>query len=274
MTEHGPVWTGQVRVVPDALEEPLKWRKSQKVFVNSMSDLFHESVPDDFLDRVFAVMALAKEHTFQILTKRPGRMLTYLAGDFVSKLAGWACAAVRFDAWKAPTICEAAWPLSNVWLGVSVENQATADERIPILLQTPAAVRFLSVEPLLGAIDLSCVELPAKYNLSPSCPGRIDALRADNEDRFYTGHRTIDWVIVGGESGPAARPCNIDWIRDIVRQCKAASISVFVKQIGSHPIHLPNAVTDGPYHVRDRKGGDPDEWPGDLRVREYPRTTR
>lgn len=123
MTEHGPVWTGKVRVVEEALAEPPSWRKPCRVFVNSMSDLFHEGVPAEFIDRVFAVMQLARRHTFQILTKQPHRMALHR-------------------------------PPANVWLGVSVENQATADERIPLLLQTPAAVRFLSVEPLLEAVDL------------------------------------------------------------------------------------------------------------------------
>jgi protein gp37 len=208
MTRYGPVWTGKLRLVPEVLQEPLRWRKPCRVFVNSMSDLFHEAVPQEFIDRVFSVMAEARLHIFQILTKRPGRMLE---------------------------IARRHAPLSNVWLGVSVENQAMADERIPLLLDTPAAVRFLSVEPLLGPVNI--------FRRNGCVP--------------------IGWVIVGGESGPGARPCDVEWIRDLVCQCRGADVPAFVKQLGTQPLGLE-------YCLRDHKGGNPAEWPEHLRVREYP----
>lgn len=262
----------EVRCHPERLEQPLSWRKPQKVFVNSMSDLFHEDVPTDFQDRVFAVMALAKEHTFQILTKRPQEMRRYLDSKDPACLA--AAAPEQYPC-SSLVIEDCDWPLPNVWLGVSVENQETADERIPVLLQTPAAVRFLSVEPLLGSVNLTA--------------------HLDRGADYY-GQRewkTVDWVIVGGESGPGARPCNIEWIRDIVRQCKAAGVACFVKQVGAVPVMLETEwralsttpllsatnhlkVLPGfvPLHLRDRKGGDINEFPEDLRVREWPEDLR
>jgi len=149
----GPQWTGKVVTVEDALLEPLSWRKPQRVFVNSMSDLFHEDVPDEFIDKVFAVMALAERHTFQILTKRPERMREWFdenGRDAVQHTVHYP----QFDRWRQ-SITLGQWPLPNVWLGVSAEDQQRADERIPLLLQTPASVRFVSCEPLLGPVDLS-----------------------------------------------------------------------------------------------------------------------
>lgn len=128
-----------VRTHPERLDQPLRWKKPRRVFVNSMSDLFHEDVPDEFIDKVWEIMANAPDHTFQILTKRPARMLAWTGGVDAGK----------WPMWLLP------WPLPNVWLGVSVEDQATADERIPPLLRTAAAVRFISLEPCLGPVDLS-----------------------------------------------------------------------------------------------------------------------
>jgi protein gp37 len=230
-TERGPVWTGDIRLVLAALEEPLRWKKPSRVFVNSMSDLFHEGAPDEFIDQVFGVMGTCRRHTFQVLTKRPERMRDYLIAN---------------HARGSDT--------PNVWLGVSAENQATADERIPILLQTPAAVRFVSTEPLLEPVDIR--------RWIVGC----------NDYRDPPEHAGIHWVIVGGESGPNARPCNVEWIRDIVRQCKAAGVRVFVKQIGGLAFNgsLRGHEPDCRWLTDDRKGGDPAEWPEDLRVREYP----
>jgi protein gp37 len=217
-----------VQLIYERLERPLSWRRPRRVFVNSVSDLFHEHVPDAFIDAVFITMLRAEQHIFQVLTKRPERMLAYSRG----RLLGL--------------------PLPNVWLGVSVENQRWADERIPQLLETPAAVRFLSCEPLLGPLDLE----------------------------LDTG-RAIDWVIVGGESGKGARPCNVDDLTDIVAQCDLADVSCFVKQLGSQPVvadltHWRSGITLLPdasgyaVHLRDGHGGDPAEWPEELRVREFP----
>jgi protein gp37 len=278
----GPQWTGVVRTVESALLEPLSWKKPQRVFVNSMSDLFHEDVPFEFIDRVFAVMALAPRHTFQILTKRADRMRQYFATVATRHL--WASAGKEFpggkaDGWQAKcddAICNGPFPLPNVWLGVSVEDQQRADERIPLLLQTPAAVRFLSCEPLLGPLDLFC-----QYRDG----ARANVLKlADISDGAPSGMQAIHWVIVGGESGPGARPFDISWARSIVKQCKDARVSCFVKQLGANPEIAQGCGDCDPclagqrcyqsYNVlmglRSRKGGDMAEWPSDLRVREFP----
>jgi len=222
-----PVWTGKLARAPDHIvTAPLRWTRARRIFVNSMSDLFHHDLPDEWIDEVFAVMALAPQHTFQILTKRPERMRTYLTRD-------WASAA-RFhvESLTLPTVSKNAGdaqerlrrytsrgvphPLENVWLGVTAEDQARADERIPPLLSTPAAVRFVSAEPLLGPIDLPAAGM--KWN------GRLD--RETGERRF------LDWVIVGGESGPGARPMHPDWARSLRDQCYAAGVPFFFKQWG------------------------------------------
>lgn len=173
-----PIWNNRVVCMPERLTEPFKWRSLKRVFVNSMSDLFHEDVPDEFIGAVFASMQSCPQHTFQILTKRPARMAGLLSR------AGLAV-------------------LPNVWLGVSVENQQAVDERIPLLLQTPAAVRFLSVEPLLGRVWIEMEQL-----------------------------RALDWVIVGGESGTGARPMHPEWALAIRDQCVAAGVPFFFKQWG------------------------------------------
>jgi protein gp37 len=201
----------------ERLSKPLHWKKPSKIFVNSMSDLFHDDVPDEFIDQVFAVMALTPRHIYQILTKRPERMLAYtkrLGGSFklfdvaVSKL-GYT---KEFSAARL-----AGWPLPNVWLGVSVEDQATADERIPILLQAKAALHWISAEPLIGPIDLEQVPVGMSGPLRPGAAGLAPRL---------------GWVVVGGESGGKARPMRIDWARSLRNQCKQAEIPFFFKQTG------------------------------------------
>lgn len=200
----------------ERLDAPLHWKKPRRIFVNSMSDLFHEDVPDEFIDRVFAMMALSPQHTFQILTKRPSRLLQYMTDDggfgrwgFID---GWARRFYEGEHNKPfPAGKILIGPLPHVWLGVSVEDQATADERIPLLLQTPAAVRFLSCEPLLGPIDCR-----------PAWNRGLPWLRRDG----------ISWVIAGGESGPKARPSHPDWFRSLRDQCAAAGVQFFFKQHG------------------------------------------
>lgn len=224
--KHGPRWAGAARFVPDMLGEPLRWRKPQRVFVNSMSDLFHEDVTNEQIADIFQVMAKCRQHTFQILTKRPKRM-------------------VEWFGWMGKEATEE-WPLPNVWLGVSCESQKYADERIPLLLQTPATVRFISAEPLLG-------------------PVRLDGFLRGKESHSPF----LDWVIVGGESGNGARICDIEWIRAIARQCSAAGVACFVKQLGSAAgIAALGAYVRRP--MNDRKGGDINEFPADMRVREFP----
>ena len=240
------VFTGVVRCLPKRLDQPLRWRKPRRVFVNSMSDLFHPDVPFDFIDQVFAVMALTPQHTYQILTKRPERMAEYLEGDMDDlgyRLCGAAAQFVVGDPGPAPP-----WPLRNVWLGTSVEDQAAADERIPHLLNTPAAVRFVSCEPLLGWVALDRWLLESEPPHAPVVDG-------------------LGWIIAGGESGPCARPCSLLWIRELVEQGLFAGVPIFVKQLGAKPFH-PDF---GDIPLKDRKGGVPLQWPVDLRIREFPK---
>lgn len=415
-----------VRCHPERLDQPLRWRKSRRVFVNSMSDLFHEDVPDEFIDKVFGVMALAPLHTFQVLTKRPERARAYLtARNDPTGVLPIRRASSEFMAAAGHPTEPWSMPLANVWLGVSVEDQATADERIPLLLDTPAAVRFVSYEPALGPVDfgawlpggfdggqrsnglvplddevredaaeegfgvsrsvgrpgthrlpppplgapvvpsnvatahggvqplddLGCravdrdshgpasvypdssvdvplaVEQPGDVSErggvvghrdrlcehprtgAPSDPGGVDAsgdrapggpeslgdlgdggaslIRGDDLgigqiESTHTPH-CIDWLILGGESGPGARPFDLAWARSVIEQGRAAGVPVFVKQLGARPVYaVDNRAGDGldvavlgrtsllTFKLRDRKGGDPDEWPEDLRVREFP----
>ena len=299
-TKAGPQWNGDIRLVEEALMEPLSWRKPARVFVNSMSDLFHEGVPDEFIDRVFAVMHLAERHTFQILTKRANRMQEYVTSRTEcdpSHVAIWTEQGPRQrDGVSDGLKYRVPWPLPNVWLGVSAEDQQRADERIPLLLQTPAAVRFVSAEPLLGPVDLMrWMPHQAAYRIhAPSRSGKQQSQCVEC-GRVTAGFerecRTIemgdgpDWVIVGGESGPGARPCGVAWMRGIVQQCQSAGVSVFLKQLGARPrlggacdssFTNPVRVTASSGGVdivlQNRKGGDPAEWPADLRVREFPRS--
>jgi protein gp37 len=230
-------WTGKVYLNEPHLTDPLKWKRGRMIFVPSHGDLFHTDVPDWFIDRVFAVMALSPRHTFQVLTKRPERMREYLAGlqsaadahapntvsgrftpTQVINLRMFAARPHVAGGFLGTAIsASTSWPLPNVWIGVSVENQATADERIPHLLATPAAVRFLSCEPLLSAVDLTrLVYRGDRFNPLDTC------------NDMAAPH--IDWCIVGGESGPGARPMNIEWARSLVGQCRAAGVACFVKQ--------------------------------------------
>lgn len=265
-----PQWTGRVELIESKLMEPLHWRKPCRVFVNSMSDLFHEALPDEAIDRVFAVMALCPQHTFQILTKRPERMLEYFRPDGFSGFGEHIMIARYAAIWSAMEASGISigtrtalsdWPLPNVWLGVSVENQATADERIPPLLQTPAAVRFVSYEPALGPVDFS--------QIYSGVIGR-DALRVQASSSFQN-EQHLDWLIVGGESGPGARPFDIAWARSARDQCRAAGVAFFMKQVGAKPFNSESAMPRNCKTVlRDRKGGDISEWPEDLRIRQFP----
>lgn len=258
-TERGRAqWTGAVRVVPEHLGDPLRWQRPRRVFVNSMSDLFHENLSSEDIAAVFGVMAASPTHTFQVLTKRANRMREWFA--WVAENARTVCRVAASSYIGRPVEREpygTGWPLPNVWLGVSCEDQRAADERIPELLATPAAVRFVSAEPLLGPIDLR------KWTLAEHGRRHIGALPG------------LSWVIIGGESGPNARPCDVAWIRSIVDQCRESDVACFVKQLGSNAYaddwHGDLFVPTRPIRTNDRKGGDPSEWPVDLRVREFPR---
>lgn len=224
-----------VRCHPERLDQPLRWRRPRRVFVNSISDVFHEDVPDSFIDQVFAVMALAPQHTFQVLTKRPGRMRVYSASAYrrvcaeLEKYPRAKTSRLRdnrsVDGQVGPMNLRV-WPLQNVWLGVSVEDQATADERIPLLIETPATVRWLSMEPLLESVSLRWLpawpENPPYTAENPLYNGGI----TDHLD----GLRRLGWVVVGGESGQKARPMHLDWVRSIRNQCQTAGVPFFFKQ--------------------------------------------
>lgn len=262
-------WNGGVELVPEALTDPFSWKKPRRVFVNSMSDLFYgdaaderaakaggypfEPVPFEYIDKVFAIMALCPQHTFQILTKRPERMSEYCSTRtchpfLIPKAAKELGQAVDVDIWRAGM----SWPLLNVWLGTSCENQATAEERIPHLLRCPAAVRFLSCEPLLGPIDIKNFE--NRYWRCDSCEQAYDFACAEGRDlsnsecsdcdggRYGEMQRTLHWVIVGGESGSNARPMHPDWARSLRDQCQAAGVAYFFKQWGEWS---PMSTTDG-----------------------------
>lgn len=228
-------WNGKVRFVPDALSQPLRWKRPRRIFVNSMSDLFHENITDDQIDRIFAVMALSPRHTFQVLTKRPERMLAWAThgGDgrwgYVDGRARqiWReYSGKEFPAGKMLPFK----PLPNVWLGVSVENQAAADERIPLLLQTPAKVRFLSCEPLLGPISFRWAPY-AHVSTGETYREYLERTGVINE---YEALMKLDWVIVGGESGRNARPMEASWALGLRDQCNAAGVAFFFKQWGEY----------------------------------------
>lgn len=305
----GPVWTGEVRLNAEWLDQPLRWRRPRMIFVCAHGDLFHEAVPDEWIDRVFAVMALAPRHTFQILTKRSARMRAYiksLSGDDVmrrcdrqARLMGGArrsaplpaphtmqrvCILLHegapgqqlIDHWGMASERDhaRAWPLPNVWLGVSAERQEEADERIPDLLATPAAIRFVSAEPLLGPINLEAwldwpdVEVdadpPEVFGAfwgcqgcdphCPDCPTSKAAYRVEEGPRGPDGvpkwvgaeRVTLDWIIVGGESGAGARPMHPDWARSLRDQCAAARVPFFFKQWGAwSPLVRGEQLRDG-----------------------------
>lgn len=200
----GPRWTGKVALIEDRLTLPLRWRKPALIFVNSAFDLFHGDVPYEWIDLVFRVIKQSPQHTFQILTKRAAKMRRYMTDPATP-------ARVSFEA-------RGEWPPRNAWLGVSAEDQRRADERVPELLATPAAVRFVSAEPLLGPIVMPLAWLRQGDN--GAWPHDVMPV---------TG---LDWIIVGGESGPSARPMHPDWPRAIRDQCAAAGVAFFFKQWG------------------------------------------
>lgn len=214
--------TTGVVIYPDRLELPIRWRKPRRIFVNSLSDLFHDDVPIDVIARVWAVMALAPQHTFQVLTKRHARLRSVLTDDDFRELVTQEVVDLVMENPKLndDNLARAIpdwWPLPNVWVGVSVENQQWAGIRIPALLETPAVVRFLSCEPLLGPVCLDPWH-------TPHIDGQV---RCDGPPPHG-----LHWVIAGGESGPGARPMHADWARSIRDQCVTAGVAFHFKQWG------------------------------------------
>lgn len=363
----GAKWTGEVWLLPHALIRPLRVRKPTKWFVNSISDLAHESIcasegGRQFIAAMIGVMVVTPQHIYQCLTKREVGLRDLLAwiaeqaeehglteaefcvlaandmlresgdedlfdaaddlmdrwlwgsqGDYGFEASDEGDAAdIRRRIAKAKRnyaddIDDEEWPRKNIWLGVSVEDQRAADERIPVLLELPAAVRFLSCEPLLGPLDLtdwiervdhcsSCGESGVSVTMHSDGADECGSCHAQNccvttwgtkqADDLRSGKRyedggpredddgpQIHWAIVGGESGPKARSCEVRWIRSIVEQCRAAGVSAFVKQLGARPVFAnESGVEDVAVKLAglDAKGGNWDKWPGDLRVREFP----
>lgn len=224
-TKAGHVWNGKVGASNHGqMIKPLSWKTPRRIFVNSMSDLFHEDMPEDVIDQVFAVMALCPQHTFQVLTKRSARMLEYMSDrDVVRRWVDHAPA--------RPANPNVQWqrPLRNVWLGVSVEDQTRADERIPHLLATPAAIRFLSCEPLLGSVNIAWalghpIEIAAGFLKRGHFSPGMETLRH------------LDWAIVGGESGPKHRPMKAEWARLLRDQCANAGVAFFFKQMAGRSV--------------------------------------
>jgi protein gp37 len=211
-----PVWTGEVRLSSQrSIYLPLTLKRPRLIFVNSMGDLFHEKVPDAWIDLVFAIMVVAPQHTYQVLTKRASRMRQYMRDVTLERIAKAALASV--DCWP---LLQPQWPLPQVSLGVSTERQQEADERIPELLATPAAVRFISVEPMIAPIRL---------------------------EQYLIGNPRLDWVIVGGESGPDVRPMDEAWARSIRDECAAAGVAFFMKQMtGKGPIPADLLIRQSP----------------------------
>lgn len=298
-------WNGEVRLLDMNLAQPLSRRAPTVYFVNSRSDLFHERVPFSFIDRVFEVMTMCPQHRFLVLTKRPGRMREYLTSEGWSYDGPGSFVELEHEGktYRAP------WPLPNVWLGTSCEDQAAADARVPELLACPAAGRFVSAEPLLGPVDLDRIETRTVFPGGGAEQRWDSAISGKRFNEWAEGDvdaSKIDWVIVGGESGQRARACHLDWIRSIVVDCQGSGTPVYVKQLGKvisgdhefpgwkgvidrwymedgtalrRPV-LPMEYDPEPYHGRPEgsvafglahpRGGVMSEWPEDLRVRELP----
>ena len=320
MRESGkPQWMGEVRLVPEAIEQVLRWRAPRKIFLTAMGDPFHDGVSDDDLEFLFGAMHVAGHHTFQVLTKRPKRM-----AEFIKKTTAERCLAeftIRLgngvlkdqsptgkSDWSKRMPRGFDWPLKNVWLGVSVENQATANERIPHLLATPASVRFLSCEPLLEAVDLTRIVDPNPAIVNAPVTITFHALVRKGGIALRAG-LGIDWVIAGGESGSGARPFDLAWARSLRDQCASAGVAYFCKQLGSNAIdsdgfdvmnergevaysrgndvpgveamrlealHKGRILRPRNYSrfLRDRAGADIAEFPEDLRIQQFPEVPR
>jgi protein gp37 len=265
LNKHGKAqWTGTFAFDVDKLDEPLRRRAPTMYFVNSMSDWAGDGLSFEQMAALFGVMAACPQHTFQLLTKRADRMLEFFRwlnnGDVPEAEVVSICASNFVDCDRVAR----PWPLPNVWLGVSCERQKEADERIPLVLQCPAAIRWVSAEPLLGHIDL--------FAAGMKIDGKLDLATGER--------RRLDWVVWGGESGHGARLCDVEWIRDGVRQCRTAGTPAFVKQLGAACYdfatatagHLPDSFRFIRIRneVKDKKGADLREWPEDLRVRQWP----
>lgn len=268
----GPVWTGEVRFNKEWLEQPLQWAKSRMIFVCAHGDLFAENVPDEWIDQIFAVMALSPRHTFQVLTKRPERMKDYCSGKWQSRILPHLWRLSKKPSHGEITLHTIGSALPNVWLGVSVEDQQRADLRIPLLLATPAAVRWISAEPLLGSVDLhSSLGGTLWLGGQRGCDGKhqhagktgeiLHGVLHNFDPRLAHHHHDercsngLDWVVVGGESGNSSRPMRPEWARSIRKQCDEANVDFFFKQWGNCA-PLPSAmIKDTMYRATKKIAG-------------------
>jgi protein gp37 len=275
---HDGKWNNVVRFFPEKLAESLRHRKPAGIFVCDMADLYHESVTNEQIAAMYGVMAACPQHTFHVLTKRAKRRREWFewvnrGGHPFGKLRIHAEEATRDEIVRIGrngrshwNDCHCVWPLPNVREGSTVCTQKEAERDIPELLQTPAACRFLSVEPMLEAITLTHPEVSAWPETAPTHP-TANPKEWDDWKYWMARDRGIQWVIVGGESGPRARPFQVEWARSIRDQCKAAGVACFVKQMGANFVDSNGMLIP----IRDRAGADPSEWPADLRVQEFPR---
>lgn len=258
-------WTNRVVTVPKKLTDPLHWRRPRRVFVNSMSDLFHPQVPFSFIAAVFGVMAMCQQHTFQVLTKRPE-----VAADFFAWLTDENPSAtllhhavhngVQANQISRGVLAKSRWPLHNVHLGVSVENQQAANERVPVLLQLPAHVRWVSYEPALEYVDFHAIQIPG--STEGLC---FSALVEQHDDRYGSSRTLLDWIVIGGESAHGARPFEVTWIDRLFEQTQDTDCTVFPKQLGAKP-----TLHGVPMILNDAAGSDPSEWPERLRLQRGP----
>jgi protein gp37 len=254
VVDHKGNWNGNVEFVPKVLDDLLKGKKQRRVFAPSMSDPFHPAVKDEWLDQFMATVVVTPHITYQLLTKRPERMFSYFDEFDLRRLVPL----VREANDKRGDLTHYRWklPLPNLHLGVTVENQSAADERIPWLLETPATKRFLSIEPMLEQTFLDFIDDPTWRTNPDWHPGLpMGAM---------LGLKGISQVIIGGESGSNARPFHLEWARSMLHDCRHAGVSFFMKQMGSNPF------MDGkPLKLKSRSGADISEWPQDLQVQEF-----
>lgn len=294
-------WTGKVALVESHLQDPLRWQKPRMIFVNSMSDFFFEAIPLDYLDRMVGVMALAPQHTFQVLTKRADRMRDYLNDPAMpDRVNAQLDSLILGKKDRLNRLADAdrvlhAGPLPNVWWGVSAEDQAAANARIPALLDTNAAVRWVSYEPAIGPIDFEKIVDKAE---DPDAYWYIDTLRGglwdDANGTVSTGGQDVpalDWIVIGGESHKnwnKARPFDLDWALELVlaSQGDGVSTAVYVKQLGSNPVvqtfqgvpivppfdfDVDVEVVGEIAHLKlGGKADDPEAFPEAIRVQDYP----
>lgn len=243
-----PVWSGEVRFNPQWLEQPLHWKRGRRIFVCAHSDLFHENVPDEWIDKIFAVMALATQHTFLVLTKRAERMRSYITDrDSLFHMAS-----IAFDISNG-TVVSPTWPLPNVGLGVSFGRQVKAAERLYHLLQTLAAWRWCSYEPALELVNFNALQ----HNDVAFSALEVGVLMPTK----------LDWGVIGGESGRRARPFDLQWVVKTIESFRAAGAPLFVKQLGGKP--FDSGEPEREFKLGSH-GSDIGMWPLDLRVREYP----